>query len=544
MSSRFRRLRNLLLIALLQIIFWAGVYFRAVGVSRSFWLDEAWVANSVLEPSIRAMFFYGAWLQTTPPLFLLFTRAAVSVIGLSYLSLRLIPLLSGIGAIVVMYFLARRVAWKPFAIAAWAVFCLSRTPIRLSAELKAYSSELLASTLILLVCVLYVKSPSRRLQYCLAGLLAAGVSVGFGTVFLIVPVLLVVALATYRRHRRVVKSIRVALGLGCPVFILLLAQAKWLIQPNTSPTLRQFWFDNAADRLSLPQQAFLLVEGMPFPDRLLAHHELIGGIVLFVLLTGLVSAAIRAWRVRPEWACLQLLFGLPILALFAAHNLKLYPASARTVLFLAPCFILLVTRALQQTFVWAVVASTHSFARRSLQTALTAFTLGVLAVSISQNPPSELGRSVENFQAAFSFLESHRGQSDALYVHSSCSESYKLYSRMTPRSMPAAVFGHTGWPCCPRGVEPFRVGMDTMDRDLGQLLQPGPARVWVLYTTRSGHTSRLLVDETAIRRDALGRRGCPEVSVSSFENVAVALYDCGRAEAAQCYGRRGVGSLR
>jgi hypothetical protein len=536
MTSRFRpsrRLRNLLVVALLQIVFWTGVYFRAAGVNRSFWLDEAWVANSVLEPSIRAMFFYGAWLQTTPPLFLLLARAAVSVIGLSHLSLRLIPLLSGIGAIVAMFLLARRVAWKPFAIVAWAVFCLSRAPIRLSAELKAYSSELLVSTLILLVCVLYMKAPSRRLQYCLAGLLTVGVSMGFGSAFLIVPVLLFVLLVTYCRHGRAVESIRVALGIGCPALILLLAEAGWLVQPNTSPTLRQFWFENPADRLSAPQQAFLLVEGMPFPDRLLAHHELIGGIALLILLTGLAFALIRAWRGKSEWACFQLLFGLPILALFAAHNLKLYPASSRTVLFLAPCFILLVTRALQQVFVWAVVVPRRAFARRFLRAALAAFTFGVFAVSISQNPPSELRRSVENFQAAFSFLESLRGQSDSLYVHSSCTESYKLYSRMASRSMPAAVFGHTGWPCCPRGIEPFRVGMDTMDSDLGQLLQLGSARVWSLYTTRSGHTNRLLIDETANRRDNMGRRGCSEVRVNSFENVAVALYDCGKAEAVQ-----------
>src|SRR5689334_16091070 len=57
-------------VLLLSAVLWLG--FR--GLSRSLWLDEVWVANSIRENSLAGMFWGGEWLQTSPPLFLWIAR--------------------------------------------------------------------------------------------------------------------------------------------------------------------------------------------------------------------------------------------------------------------------------------------------------------------------------------------------------------------------------------------------------------------------------------------------------------------------------------
>src|SRR5580692_5828591 len=69
------------------------------GIGRSLWLDEAWVANSIAAPSLHDTFYYPQWLQTSPPLFLLAARGAVHLLGLSNVSLRIVPLIFALLAV-------------------------------------------------------------------------------------------------------------------------------------------------------------------------------------------------------------------------------------------------------------------------------------------------------------------------------------------------------------------------------------------------------------------------------------------------------------
>ncbi len=116
----------------------AGIY----GMGRSLWLDEAWVANSVEEPSLAAMFFRTDWLQVNPPLFLLLVRNTVRVVGLSNSSLRSVPLALGMLGAACMLLAARRVLSPAWAVLACAALALHPTAIEYSHTLKQYSGEL------------------------------------------------------------------------------------------------------------------------------------------------------------------------------------------------------------------------------------------------------------------------------------------------------------------------------------------------------------------------------------------------------------------
>lgn len=91
-------------LAIITLVVICGLIPRVAGLSGSLWLDEAWVANSVMAPSILGVLYYETHLQVSPPMFLLMVRFAVGILGLSNEVLRVTPFLMGIVAAVAMAF--------------------------------------------------------------------------------------------------------------------------------------------------------------------------------------------------------------------------------------------------------------------------------------------------------------------------------------------------------------------------------------------------------------------------------------------------------
>ena len=86
----------------LAIVVVGGVLPRLNHAGKSLWTGEAWVANSVLSDSLAQMFHYDAWLQTTPPLFLLLVRESVHVFGTLRVSGSAVPVVSSSACLVGM----------------------------------------------------------------------------------------------------------------------------------------------------------------------------------------------------------------------------------------------------------------------------------------------------------------------------------------------------------------------------------------------------------------------------------------------------------
>src|SRR5579863_3590861 len=93
-----------------------GLVLRIHDLGRSLWSDEAWVANSVLTDSLSRMFHYDAWLQTTPPLFLVLVRGTVRTLGLSNYTLRAVPFVLSVLAMALFADLCCRIFPKPLAL--------------------------------------------------------------------------------------------------------------------------------------------------------------------------------------------------------------------------------------------------------------------------------------------------------------------------------------------------------------------------------------------------------------------------------------------
>jgi hypothetical protein len=171
----------------LALLFY-GLIARTVqyAYANSLWFDEARNALEILKPS---------WLEMLPPEvqqptpigFLALERLVVSVLGEGELALRLIPFLSGVGALLLGTYLARKTLRGVAVPLAVGFLALSGPAIYFSSELKQYSTDLL---LFLVLATLFLQAnQARRIGVSqlawLAGIGAVGLWVSYTSVFIL-----------------------------------------------------------------------------------------------------------------------------------------------------------------------------------------------------------------------------------------------------------------------------------------------------------------------------------------------------------------------
>lgn len=135
----------------LVICFGAICIGRQYAARISFWHDEAYQVQNVVEQSYAEVATTLGRLQTAPPLFMMAVKAAGEFLGFNEYALRLVPVLAGLVAMVLYARLAPRLL--PPAAAALCAMTLAVSPklIEHATELKQYSSDVLACVVLLLV---------------------------------------------------------------------------------------------------------------------------------------------------------------------------------------------------------------------------------------------------------------------------------------------------------------------------------------------------------------------------------------------------------
>jgi hypothetical protein len=128
-----------------------GVLLRLAqyAANRSIWLDEALIANNVLQRSLGGLTRTLDRGPTAPFGFLALEKAATAVLGGSEWVLRLIPLLAGIATLLLLPRVARRYVSRRAAPLAVALVALAPFLIYYSSEVKPYALDALASVALL-----------------------------------------------------------------------------------------------------------------------------------------------------------------------------------------------------------------------------------------------------------------------------------------------------------------------------------------------------------------------------------------------------------
>ncbi len=510
------------------VILLAAATLATYGMTRTLWLDEAWVANSVLERSWSGMFYYPDWLQTTPPLFLLIERAVAALLGPSNLAFRVYSAAAAVAGLVLFLMLARRVLPPSLAALVCAVLACHPIAIEYARTVKQYSGEIAASSALLLAALAYLESPTRGRFGWLVAITAIALPLAYSSIFLLPGLVCAVYLAERNRRAVAGAAARVAC-FGGIVAAILAALYLVFIRPNYSPILREFWAINArADSGGVSALA---------------------AVALCAELAGRASWRIRAsadprasieFNREPELIrdperirepIYELMCALPCLLLAASAVLGWYPSSPRTRLFALPCFLLLLGMLAQELLdrlprrAWRTVAAAAW---------LIAIALPVLTVWRQVRDRRNLPE--EDMAAALTYLRQHGTPDDLVMVHASVKEDFKLYEGILYSQASGGrawtrppIFGDTGWPCCVRGHldGPHASSSAAVYADLdAKFPRDYRGRIWLLYSTRPTQWDYTGLDEGNLWRMHIWDRGCPPEQYYAAPNIAVSPMYC------------------
>ncbi len=527
--------------ACLALLLVAGAAARLHGLGRSLWLDEAWVANSVLAPGLGGMLRYEAWLQTSPPLFLLLVRGVVALVGETNLAFRLVPAFFSLASLLLFAALALRWLRPPAALAALALFALSPRAALAAASLKPYASDAFSSLALLAAGAAYLALPSaRRLAATLAAA-ALLATLSFSAPFFL-PALLVGTLLHPPRGHRAPPSHAVAIvatgtlaAIALHVLCVLPNREESLLEyfrsgffPGGGPTELLAWvggrlqvvasFAPGVARAGAGELALVALAALGIADLVrrgsggdapsLARAALLAtpiGVTLLANLAGLFPIARGNERV--------LAFLYPLLALAAGAGLEALASGAAR---------LAARRSEPRGGRWALAVAWIGFAALLAGIGLAA-SRGELR-GLALRPPEE------DAEGAVAFLAREVGAEDLLYVHSSMRESYRLYARRTPPAPGRTLLGDVDWPCCPRGRR-WRRDEDpatTMPLELARIsaARAGPGRIWVLVTDRESHFRQRGRRSPAMLQRGLASLGCRRAATTAFPGVRVDRYEC------------------
>jgi len=463
-------------VALLGCTLVLGVY----GIGRSLWLDEAWVANSVNAPTLGGMFYYPNWLQTSPPLFLLLARTAISIFGLSTVVLRSVPLLLSVLAVWAMLAAARRVVSPPFAVLATAILAFHPTVIEYFRSFKQYGGEVAATAAVLWATVAYLQKPERKQFYVLVAVVVTAMTLSYPTAFLLPGLIAAVAFGSRVR----------AITLGAITCLALAAMYWWLIRPNYTPALRDYWIGD--------------------PETWLAP----------IMIAAVAFCVLAAARIAWTHNIIGLILLAPCVLLFASELLGWYPASPRTHLFVRPCFILLLVMNLED-----LVRLTKF--RLNAVVVLAA----ALVVFLGVRKQFHEGRfqPEEDMAGAVRFFQKNVTSSDLLLVHASLREGFLLYTAIEGWSGPPPIYGDTEWPCCPRGK---LAGPDVSTpaevlRDVDtKVPHDFHGRIWLFYTDRPLHWDYVRVYDPKLWQNYFWGRNCSAELYIRFANLGLVPMRC------------------
>ena len=322
---------------------------------RSLWIDEARLGLNIASRSYLSLLLPLDYNQSGPPFFLWIERFVVAVFGVSEAALRLPALVAGIATVALIYPVTQKLFGRRAALLAMAMSAVSPTLIHFSSEVKQYAVEACCSCAVMYLGLRWldeVSNPRRWLAMVAMGGVAAWLALPI--VFVLasagLAVLLAPGLGINDRFRR---TGYLALSWGGSF-----AVAYQLVYhyARDDAYLRHYW-----------EQAFLTPAGSgSLLDTLVALRAVLWGPLAIDSMIGVANLATVVF-VPAVSIAIALVLGIgvrrlvrtvgqsgrvivlgPLLLALLASTLKLYPISARTMMFYLPTLIALAAAGVEE----------------------------------------------------------------------------------------------------------------------------------------------------------------------------------------------------
>jgi len=392
--------------------------------NRSLSIDESFLALNVIEKRPGQLLHALAFKQAAPLGFLEAQKLMIIVFGRSEHSLRLLPLVASLVALLLFVRVARGILEPPAATLAVAVFALLDPLVYYSATAKQYAFDVLGTVLVLLAALAFEARPLKRVELVLLAPLgailvwfshaAAFELVGLGS--------LLTSVAYARRDRRALAR----LGVVFAVWIGSFTVEYELTRSNLGRILGAFHgsgtvfaqaggggrLAHVLDRLRYITGLEDTASGKPVLGFL--PEAVNRGLTLVIVIVGLLGFISLFRRRARIWLVLT---APPVIAVVVSAFQK-YPLAGRTVLFVLPAVALCLGEGSRVLAGWR-----SRFARPTAVVGLVSLaTIAVLPLVHAVRP-----RTDEEMRPALAYLGRHHRPEDTLLVSSSAQYAFAYY---------------------------------------------------------------------------------------------------------------------
>ena len=396
------RMRSLLLAL---VILGAALRLWQWSAEGSLWLDEIVLARNIEARSLGELLSHRlAYDQVAPHGFLAAVKIITMAFGNSERALWLFPLLIGLAGLFVFRRLAERTLRGAAVPLAVALFALSISMIRYSAEVKQYGVDAVAAAALTLLAL-----DLRARDRSTAGLALAGgfglMVVWFSHASVVVMAGLGAALALLwliERDARTLRLLLVTVPMWAIASVIGLIVASRSMSPSTREFMQTFW---AGGFLPLPLRVGTagpwVLERLPtlFADPWTLRYSFGWAFALLALI-----GVIALWRQRRDAA---LMLAAPFLLTLAAAIAQQYPFRSRLTVFLIPSALLAAAAGAG----WLV-----DLARRRSRVLAYVIIAGFLTPPLLAIVESGMPTRVDHYFPIYRHLQTNRRAGDAVHV--------------------------------------------------------------------------------------------------------------------------------
>jgi hypothetical protein len=336
--------------AVLVMLVLVGFGLRAAALAddRNLWIDEAMLALNLVERSPAQLLEPLGWNQGAPAGFLLAVKGTITALGVSDVTLRLLPFVGSLAGLAGLAWVARRLLPAPAATLAVGLAAVHPLLLSYAAECKQYGTDAAAAVGLFAAAagLLQRKGGSRRWAV-LAACGAAAVWFSHPAAFFLggVGTALFADAVVARDRRRALASLATV---GCWLASFAVCYVTTLKQLGHNQYLLDYW---AGHFLPLPPRSVgdvawvvdHVFEFFAYPGGLSGSALKAGGLAAVLYAVGVVSFARERWPVAVALV-------LPAALAMAASGLHKYPFAGRLLLFLVPLMLLGVARGAWEVF--------------------------------------------------------------------------------------------------------------------------------------------------------------------------------------------------
>ncbi|HEY5983046.1 MAG TPA: glycosyltransferase family 39 protein, partial [Anaerolineales bacterium] len=355
---------------------------------------------------------------TAPVGFLVLERLIISAFGNSDYVFRLLPLIAGCAAVILMYFLCRRLLGHLGTTFALGVFAVNWMLLLYSSDLKQYSTDVFFVVLLLLLLAVYLndETVSKAVALGLGGVVAVAFS--HPAIFVLAAVAAVLLIHHHRSRRELWLSVALALAWMTAFALLYFSYYRVVGQERS---VVDYW-NNLDGLMPVPPWE----DPAWFVIRIGSFFSSVTSLSRQILLNaGLLVLGVMAFYWRRQWQWSLALFGTVLLTLAASGAVN-YPFKGRLILFLVPVALLAMGEGIDRL---ALILGT----RRWFDHVLVALLVLALLWSPAQNAYDTLSprRSApyrEDIKPVLAFMQQNWRAGDLVVLYDQAWITYEFYA--------------------------------------------------------------------------------------------------------------------